>query len=141
MEIGERVAVGRDDDAGAAALAVAVEDGDRRPADPLDRGDAIGLGGEHGCPATCDRFGGESHDAQRAMAMQEGSERSICAEGESLHDSRVAQIEPVARVEVLAVVDDDFEPFHAGDVEVERQRGVGAGDRWLRSAVGRRRRS
>ena len=31
VEIGQGVAVGRNDDAGAAALAVGIEDGDRRP--------------------------------------------------------------------------------------------------------------
>ena len=48
VEVGERVAVGRDDDAGAAALAVGVEDGDRGTRDALDRCNAGGFGGEDG---------------------------------------------------------------------------------------------
>ena len=46
VEIRERVTVGRDDDAGAAAVAVGREDGDRRPRDPLDGFDAGLFGGE-----------------------------------------------------------------------------------------------
>ena len=48
VEVRQGVAVGRDDDAGAAALAVGVEDGDRRAGDAGDRFDAGGFGGENG---------------------------------------------------------------------------------------------
>ena len=46
VEVREGVAIGRDDHAGAAALAIGVEDGDRRAGDALDRGDAGCFGGE-----------------------------------------------------------------------------------------------
>ena len=48
VKVRQRVAVGRNDDAGAAALAVGVEDGERGPRDAGDRFDAGRFGGEDG---------------------------------------------------------------------------------------------
>ena len=46
----------------------------------------------------------------------------------SLHDPRVAQVEPIAGVEVLAVVDDDLQPFNVGNFELNRLGRLVAGD-------------
>ena len=35
------------------------------------------------------------------------------------HDLRVAQIQPIAGVEILAEVDDDFQPFCAGNFDID----------------------
>ena len=46
----------------------------------------------------------------------------------SLRDPRLAKVKPVARIEVLAVIDDDLQPFHIGNVELDGLGRLVAGD-------------
>jgi hypothetical protein len=48
--------------------------------------------------------------------------------GRSLDDSRVAQIQPIACIQVLSVIDDDRQPFDVFHVKLDLMRLLVAGD-------------
>ena len=110
MEVGQGVAVGVDEDAGAAALPAVHADRDDRRVDLLDRGDALRLGVEHGLvhvdrarparrrPATSDaaQSDGASRETARSRIMARVA-RSGCHRDECTSDARFCELRRMIR--------------------------------------------
>ena len=111
------IAVGRDDDAGAAPLAVFGEDGD-------EVGAALAIAATRSASA----FLTDSSTSPRAdgcrRAQLSSSDRNPCA---SFHNPCITEIEVVAHIESFAEIHENIQPLHA-DTSRSRSTGVLAAD-------------
>ena len=96
MEVGQRVAVGRDDHARAAALAVGRKHGQHAVLGLVDHGDAPGLGAR-ARPASALR-----HGAARSPSAAKRSAELAAQTAISFAEPRVAQQEVIARTQSLS---------------------------------------
>ena len=141
VEIGQGVAVGRDDHARAAALAVRLENRQHRRLGLLDHRDPLGLGIEHGLI----RFGSQASKhvprTHTPIIMQRNVRESTAfadvlrpredisiSTAVSFRDSRVAQIEVIAEARLVAEIDQNAQLPHAGQIEIDRLGRIGSGD-------------
>ena len=128
VEVRQRVAVGRDHHARAAAVAFVGEDGDRGFGGLLNRGDAGLLGVEHGLR----HFGRAA--AKRQSKQRKQLRSTTMRAAASFREPRFAQVELVADVLAVGRVERDREAPHAGDIQVDRQRPAAAVGRETRGA-------